>query len=120
MNTSKLKSAVESSGMLRKDIAAKSGISPQALKAILEGEVDPKVSNIEAVASVVGIKISYLFDEEDIQVREAGRDYVEKGKIEHHGNEYAGGSEADLRDQIAQLKSQLADKEKIIKLMEGR
>lgn len=55
-------------------------------------------------------------------VKSAGRDFVERGKIEHHGTEYNGSitsNEADLRDQISQLKSQLADKEKIIKLLEG-
>lgn len=64
MNVSKLKSAIEASSLTKKEIANKSGISPQALNGILGHDVDPKVSNLEAVASVVGVKMSALFDEE--------------------------------------------------------
>ncbi len=94
------------------------GIARTTLDAILNGS-DAKISTIETISKVLGVKIGYLFDEEP-EVRAAGRDYVEKGKIEHKGPEYngAGSVEADLRDQIAILKSQLADKEKIISLLE--
>lgn len=76
-------------------------------------------SDILRNASIVlGTNLFALFFEEKKEIRTAGRDYVEKGKIEHKGTEYTGSSETDLRDQIAQLKSQLADKERIIKLLE--
>lgn len=68
MNTSKLKSAIEASPLTKKEIARKSGISPQALNGILEHNVDPKVSNLEAVASVVGVKMSVLLDEDKTEV----------------------------------------------------
>ena len=99
-------------------LCSATGIARSTLDALLKGS-DAKISTIEAISEMLGIKISYLFDEE-IEVRAAGRDYVEKGKIEHKGPEYNGAStvEADLRDQIAILKSQLADKERIIKLLE--
>lgn len=82
-----------------------------------------KIDTLEKIAKELGVSISYFFDEETkMEIREAGRDYVEKGKIEHNGNEYYGADsvEAELRDQISILKSQLADKERIIKLMEER
>lgn len=70
MNIGKLKAAVESSSLTKKDIAVRSGISPQALNAILEHDVDPKVSNLESVAKVVGIKMSVLFDESTIEIND--------------------------------------------------
>lgn len=78
-------------------------------------------SNILRNASMVlGVNLFTCFFNDHKEVREAGRDYVERGKIEHNGPEYAVSSETDLRDQIAQLKSQLADKERIIRLLERK
>lgn len=70
MNVAKLSSAVKQSPMTQKDIALKSGISPQALNGILEKGVDPKVSTLEAIANVVGIKMSFLFDENNIEIKD--------------------------------------------------
>lgn len=76
MNSSKLKSLIEASNLTKKEIAVKSGISPQALNGILEHNVDPKVSNLEAIASVVGIKMSVLFDEDtDIAIMDNERSF---------------------------------------------
>lgn len=36
----------------------------------MEHNVDPKVSNLEAVANVVGIKMSVLFDESVIEIND--------------------------------------------------
>ena len=79
-----------------------------------------QAQDLEKIASELKVPIVEFFEEQVMQVRQAGYHYVEKGKIEHKGPEYIGisATEADLRDQIAQLKSQLADKERIIKLME--
>lgn len=70
MNVTKLKSAIDASSLTKKEIAIKSGITPQALNGILEHNVDPKVSNLEAVANVVGIKMSVLFDESVIEIND--------------------------------------------------
>ena len=70
MNLSKLKSAIEASSLTKKEIAIKSGISAQALNAILEHNTDPKVSNLESIANVVGLKMSYLFDETQIEIND--------------------------------------------------
>lgn len=70
MNISKLKSAVETSALTKKEIAVRSGITPQALNGILEHSVDPKVSNLEAVAKVVGIRMGVLFDEGNVEIKD--------------------------------------------------
>lgn len=70
MNLGRLKSAIDTSGLTKKEIAMKSGISPQALHGILENNADPKVSNLESIANVVGIKMSVLFDESNVEINE--------------------------------------------------
>lgn len=70
MNVSKLKSAIELSPLSKKQIAAESGISPQALHGIIEQKVDPKVSTLQAIANVVGIKMGVLFDEGNIEIKD--------------------------------------------------
>lgn len=118
MNINKLSKLLEGKGR-KADLLRKTGITRPTLESILNGG-DFKVSNLEKISDALNVKVGYFFDEEvGIEVRSAGRDYVEKGKIEHKGPEYVGtASEADLREQIAQLKSQLADKDKIIALYE--
>lgn len=75
MNVSKLKMAVENSRLTKKDIASQSGISPQALSAILDHSADPKVSTLEAIAKVVGVKMSVLFDEINVEVKDNERSF---------------------------------------------
>lgn len=70
MNVSRLKSAIETSSLSKKQIASESGISPQALHGILEQKVDPKVSTLQAIANVVGIKMGVLFDEGNIEIKD--------------------------------------------------
>lgn len=70
MNVSKLKDLIKASGLSKKEIAQQSGISVQALYGILENNADPKVSNLEAIAKVLGIKMSVLFNENSTEVKE--------------------------------------------------
>lgn len=105
-------------------LCSATGIARTTLDAILNGS-DAKISTIEAISKVLKIKIGFLFDEEiDVDVRQAGRDYVEKGKIEHNGTEYNGPvsvSDSDLAAENAELKRELIEAQrKIIKLMEER
>lgn len=120
LNVKKIESAMNERNFTKVKLCNATGIARTTLDAILNGS-DAKISTIEAIATELHLHIGYLFDEE-IEVRQAGRDYVEKGKIEHKGPEYNGGSvvEAELREQIALLKSQLEDKERIIRLLEGK
>lgn len=120
LNTKKIEVAMNEHGFTKVKLCSSTGIARTTLDAILNG-ADAKISTIELLASALHLQISYLFDEE-IEIRNAGRDYVERGKIEHHGTEYNASTtiEQDLRAQIAQLKSQLEDKERIIKLLEEK
>ncbi|MGM9846075.1 MAG: helix-turn-helix domain-containing protein [Muribaculaceae bacterium] len=120
LNFKKIENAMIERKISKAKLCSSTGIARTTLDAILNGS-DTKVSTIESIASALNLRIGYLFDE-DAEIRSAGRDYVEKGKIEHRGSEYHGvPNEADLRDQIAQLKSQLSDKERLIQiLMDGR
>lgn len=73
MDVSKLKDSIKASGLSKKEIAQQSGISVQALYGILENNADPKVSNLEAIAKVLGIKMSILFNESSIEVADNTR-----------------------------------------------
>lgn len=120
LNISKLNKAINESKFPKTEIASRCNLDRKTIENVLAGR-DPKMSTVVALASVLELKISYLFDEE-MEVRKAGRDYVEAGGIQHNklDLEGSGVNEADLREQIAQLKSQLEDKERIIRLLEGR
>lgn len=105
------------------------GLQPTAMSSYLSKQrrSKPSVDMVAKIVTTLNVDARWLIIGEEgakTEIREAGRDYVESGKIEHKGTEYNGpvssSSEADLRDQIAQLKSQLADKERIIKLMEEK
>lgn len=123
MNYSELRRQIKNSKLPRKEIALGANVTPKTIDNILAGS-DLKVSTLEALCRVIGIKISVLFDEQvDVEIREAGRDYVEKGKIEHRGIEY--NSPVTLNKELAteneELKLKLIEaQDKIIKLMEGK
>ncbi len=120
MNYIALKDAIKRSGLQRKEIAERSNITPKTIDNILAGG-DPKVSTLEAIANVIGIKIGMLFDD-DVQIRQAQRDYVEQGHIEHHGTEYNAALAAqntELEKENAELNKKLiAAQERIIRIME--
>lgn len=122
LNICKLSKEIEGSKYSKMEIASKCGIDRKTIENVLAGR-DPKLSTVVSLASILGLKISYLFDEE-IEVRQAGRDYVEDGKIEHKGTEYNGPvtmSQCNLEEENADLKRQLIEAQaKIIKLMEER
>lgn len=122
LNLSKLCKEIEGSKFSKAEIASNCGIDRKTIENVLAGR-DPKLSTIVSLASFLGIRISYLFDE-DIEIKEAGRDYVERGNIEHSGPEYNGpvtemGTNLVLEN--AELKQKLIEaQEKIIRLMEGK
>lgn len=122
MNISKLNNLIDGKKTTKASIIKKTGISRPALDSILEGN-DFKVSNLEKIARALCVSVGYFFDEE-IEVRQAGRDYVEDGKIEHKGTEYNGPvsiADSDLEAENAELKRELIEAQrKIIKLMEER
>lgn len=94
-----------------------------------------KIETLERIASVLQVSVRIFFDD-DISFREEYHAHGEKGVAaknidvldqrsftDSESKQTLNGGdtvEAILRDQIFQLKSQLADKERIIRLMEGR
>ncbi len=121
LNISKLVKEIDESKFTKIEIASKCGIDRKTIDNVLAGR-DPKVSTIISLATILGLKISYLFDEET-EIRSAGRDYVERGKIEHNGieNNDTKAPDNDLIAENIELKRKLIEaQEKIIKLMEER
>lgn len=114
INTKKIEAQIESTKISKARLCSQLHIARSTLDAILNGG-DAKISTIEAIANALNVKIGFLFDEEEkIQIREAGRDYVEKGKIEHHGtenniSESYSTSISDLEKENAELKNQLIE-----------
>ena len=121
LNTKKIERAMAEGKVTKTKLCSATGIARTTFDAILNGS-DAKMSTIEAISKVLKIKIGFLFDEE-VEIREAGRDYVERGKIEHHGTEYNGpvAVEGELAKENAELRRKLIEaQDKIIKLMEDR
>lgn len=82
-----------------------------------------QAQDLENIARLLRVSISCFFDEEVTEIRKAGRDYVERGKIEHKGTEYNGSVsiDSDLAAENAELRTKLIEaQEKIIKLMEEK
>lgn len=122
MNINKLNNLIDGKKTTKASIIKKTGISRPALDAILEGN-DFKVSNLEKIANALCVSVGYFFDEDTEIIRQAGRDYVERGKIEHQGTEYNGPVtvEGELAKENAELRRKLIEaQDKIIKLMEDR
>lgn len=103
-----------------KGLAETIGMTVQNLhRCVRENKI--QAQDLEKIAHELGVHIGYFFDEEQTAIRTAGRDYVERGNIEHNGPEHTDSAPNDrdtLLQLIEQLKSQLADKERIIKLLE--
>lgn len=123
LNIKKIENAMTNGRFTKSKLCSATGIARTTLDAILNGS-DAKISTIESISRVLNVKISYLFDEE-VDVRQAGRDYVEGGKVEFKGAEYNGpvtvGGEGDLARENADLRRKLIEaQDKIIKLMEDR
>lgn len=131
MNFKKLNSLIDKKKITKASIIKKTGISRPALDSILGGN-DFKVSNLEKIARALSVTVGYFFDEEIIQSKTAGRDFVERGKIVHSGPEYNGpmelprnepqnNTDKSLEEENAELKRKLIEaQDKIIKLMEKR
>lgn len=68
MNYSKLIKAVEESPLRKADIIEKSGISKGTLENALKG-MDIKVTTLEALAKVLGVNVSFFFDEQTTEIK---------------------------------------------------
>lgn len=122
LNINKLSTEVEKCQLTKLQLAEKCGISRVTLDSMLKGK-EIGLHKFLKLIDALKMNVGYFFDEEITQVREAGRDYVEKGKIEHKGTEYNGPVTVDdgLAAENAELKRKLIEaQDKIIKLMEER
>lgn len=119
MYINKLLRLIDGKKITKAYIVKKADISRPALDSILAGN-DFKVSNLEKIAAALNVPVGYFFDEPTtsatIHTEGDFSPASETGNISI--TEVSAGSVTDLRQQIAQLKSQLADKEKIIQLLE--
>ncbi|MBD5311704.1 MAG: helix-turn-helix domain-containing protein [Bacteroides sp.] len=62
LNIGKLQKGIEESKFTKVEIASKCGIDRKTIENVLAGR-DPKLSTVVSLASFLGLKISYLFDE---------------------------------------------------------
>lgn len=125
LNSSKIRRVFEESKYSKREVVTKCGFTRPTLDGLLQG-ADVKVSTLVAFAKFFDVPISFFFDEENVtEIRKAGRDFheyhdkVEEVKVIDGYSQSESREMQNLRDQIEQLKSQLADKEKIIQLLEG-
>lgn len=113
-NLMRIKTLAESRKISVRELAERVGVKENQIHVMCRTN-STKIDTLERIAQILGVPISYFFDEPK-ELRQAGRDYVERGNIEHNG----GATDDDFRERIAELKSQLADKERIIKMMEEK
>lgn len=107
-----------------KGLAESVGMTEQNLhRCIRENKI--QAQNLERISLQLEVPITEFFDERNVtEIRQAGRDYVEDGKIEHKGTEYnAPVTIADeaLREENERLKEELLEARKeIITLMKEK
>ena len=70
LNTNKIKQVMEMKRVSKSKLCSETGIARTTLDAILNGS-DAKVSTIEAIAKVLGIKVGSLFEEESTGISQA-------------------------------------------------
>ncbi len=123
LNICKLATEIEKLKMTKIQVAESCGISRVTLDNALKGK-EIGLHKFLKIIDILGINIGYFFDEENVEVREAGRDYVEKGKIEYKGTEYNGPvtmADSELEKENQELKRKLiAAQERIIELMDSK
>lgn len=64
MNISKLKKAIENSGLTNKEIAKRCGFSATTLYSMLQGD-DVKISTVEKISNVLSISVGEFFTDNE-------------------------------------------------------
>lgn len=114
MNISKIKEAIECSGLTRKVISERSGITPKTYDNILKGR-DTTVSTIEALARVLNVPVGYFFDEQscdNMQVNtQTNNGQIAKQILTNYPKLAAddAASSIDLKQQLIDTQQQLID-----------
>lgn len=124
LNTKKIEDAMASAKITKAEMFKRTGIGRTTFDAILSGS-DARISTIEKIAKVLGVRVGYFFDEETLEVRQAGRDYVENDNSQHSGTEYHAneirvGDGAVLAEKVKALEALLAEKERTIQILLGK
>ncbi len=122
-NLNLIKVLAESKNIPITQLAQAVGVSEQQIHLMVRKN-STKIETLEKIARVLNVSVSVFFDEEVTEIRQAGRDYVEDGKIEHKGTEYNGPvtiTDEALRAENERLKEELLEARKeIIDLMKER
>lgn len=105
------------------DVLKRCGFTRPTL-AKIKNEGNITIETLAALANGLGVRVSYFFDEEEVDVNMAGRDYVQRGNIIHKGTEInapVSVTMSDLEKENSELKRQLIEAQaKIISLIEQR
>lgn len=119
-NLNLIKALAESKNIPITQLAQAVGVSEQQIHLMVRKN-STKIETLEKIARVLNVSVSVFFDEDTTEIRQAGRDYVEDGKIEHKGTEYNGPvtiADEALRAENERLKEELLEARKeIINLM---
>ena len=104
-------------------LAEKAGTTPQNLhRCVRENKIQGEI--LEKIARLLGVPVGYFFDEEAGGIRTAGRDYVERGTIEHHASATPApdtpGREELLLQIIAEKDERIADLRRHIATLENQ
>lgn len=108
-NLNLIKTLAEKKNIRIVELAEAVGLSEQQMHLIVRRN-STKIETLEKIAGVLGVPVTYFFDDNPpTSDHDMRQDADTQKKLE-----------AELREQIAILRSQLADKEKIIRLMEEK
>lgn len=122
-NLNLIKALAESKNIPITQLAQAVGVSEQQIHLMVRKN-STKIETLEKIARVLNVSVSVFFDEDTTEIRQAGRDYVEDGKIEHKGTEYNGPvtiADEALRAENERLKEELLEaKQEIIDLLKER
>jgi transcriptional regulator with XRE-family HTH domain len=94
----------ETKGLTQEQVAEKLGVSPTVYGDIERGNSDPKLSKLEKIAEILGMKLSELLD-----ISDKGTLNINFNKQGKHYNVYLGSSNVELEKSALLLKER--DKE---------
>ncbi|MDE6479241.1 MAG: helix-turn-helix domain-containing protein [Muribaculaceae bacterium] len=119
LNLRKLNKEIEGSKFSKTELALKCGIDRKTIENVLAGR-DPKLSTVVSLASMLGVKISYLFDEEGEGKQSVSA--TDHSQAAGHDLQIStSAKESELEKENQELRQQLIEAQsKIIKLMEDR
>ncbi|WP_290087657.1 helix-turn-helix domain-containing protein, partial [Paramuribaculum intestinale] len=80
-NLNLIKALAESKNIPITQLAQAVGVSEQQIHLMVRKN-STKIETLEKIARVLNVSVSVFFDEDTTEIRQAGRDYVEDGKIE--------------------------------------